>query len=260
MANGAYIGVDGTARKIRGLYVGVDGKARKIMKAYIGVNGVAKLCWASANPVFAENTWEEIIAACKSGGVPSEWKVGDQKTMTINGKEHVIDIIGKNHDDYADGSGKAPLTFQMHDCYNKVYVFNGSSGNTWSTCKLRNTSLPEILALMPAEVQSGIREVSKKTAISNNDSTIATTADKLFLLSEVEVFNTTSKSYAGEGAQYAYYAAGNRTIKNAGSEPRLYWLRSPSKTSNFICAVNDAGAIAATIVSNTQGVAFAFCF
>lgn len=47
MANGAYIGIDGLAKKIKGGYVGVDGVARKIIKAYVGVDGVARLCWSS---------------------------------------------------------------------------------------------------------------------------------------------------------------------------------------------------------------------
>lgn len=47
MAKGAYIGVDGVARKIKKGYIGVDGVARRIKKAYIGVGGVARPCWAS---------------------------------------------------------------------------------------------------------------------------------------------------------------------------------------------------------------------
>ena len=66
--------------------------------------------------IFANNSWEEIIAACQSGNVPDSWSVGDSKAMTINGTNYQIDIIGKNHDTYTAG-GTAPLTFQMHDCY-----------------------------------------------------------------------------------------------------------------------------------------------
>lgn len=65
---------------------------------------------------FADNTWAQIIDACHKNQVPETWVVGNQKAMTINGADYVIDIIGKGHDDYADGSGKAPLTFQLHDC------------------------------------------------------------------------------------------------------------------------------------------------
>ena len=46
MAKGAYVGVDGVARKIKKGYVGVEGVARKIKKAYIGVGGVARPFWS----------------------------------------------------------------------------------------------------------------------------------------------------------------------------------------------------------------------
>ena len=68
------------------------------------------------DPVFANNDWAAIIAACQRKQVPETWTVGDQKEMTI-GQSYMIDIIGKDHDTYADGSGTAPLTLQMHDCY-----------------------------------------------------------------------------------------------------------------------------------------------
>ena len=68
------------------------------------------------DPVFANNDWATIIAACQRKQVPETWAVGDQKEMTI-GQPYMIDIIGKDHDTYADGSGTAPLTLQMHDCY-----------------------------------------------------------------------------------------------------------------------------------------------
>ena len=45
MANGAYVGVNSVAKKVKKCYIGVDGVARKVKKAYIGVNGVARLFW-----------------------------------------------------------------------------------------------------------------------------------------------------------------------------------------------------------------------
>lgn len=55
------------------------------------------------DPVFANNDWATIIAACQRKQVPETWAVGDQKEMTI-GQSYMIDIIGKDHDTYADGS------------------------------------------------------------------------------------------------------------------------------------------------------------
>ena len=61
--------------------------------------------------------------------MPDAWKVADHKPMTINGVDYQIDIIGKNHDDYSDGSGKAPLTFQLHDCYAAPKQMNSFNTN-----------------------------------------------------------------------------------------------------------------------------------
>ena len=146
---------------------------------------------------FADNDWASIIAACHSGSVPSTWVVGNSKTMTINGASYQVDIIGKNHDTYASG-GKAPLTFQMHDCYGETKNMNSSNTNNggWTSCAMRSTHLPAILALMPTEVQNGIREVNKLTSAGNQSATINTTADKLFLLSEIEIFGSVSYSKA----------------------------------------------------------------
>ena len=70
--------------------------------------------------------------------VPDTWNVGDSCMMAFGKKNYQIDIIGKNHDDYADGSGKAPLTFQMHTCYATEYKMNNSGSNTggWADCLL----------------------------------------------------------------------------------------------------------------------------
>ena len=50
MSKGAYIGIGGTARKVKKMYVGIDGVARRIKKAYIGIGGVARPCF-SGEPI-----------------------------------------------------------------------------------------------------------------------------------------------------------------------------------------------------------------
>ena len=206
---------------------------------------------------FADNTWEQIISVCQKGIVPPSWKVGDQKSMTIGGTEYMIDIIGKNHDTYASG-GKAPLTFQLHDCYADTKAMNSSNTNSggWTSCAMRSTHLSAILALMPTEVQSGIREVNKPTSEGSKSSTINTTADKLFLLSEVEIFGSTTYSAAGEGTQYDYYKAGNSKVKKRNGSADSWWERSPnaSATAGFCRVASNGNA------RNSHGMPFGFCF
>lgn len=211
---------------------------------------------------FADNEWSEIIAACQSGNAPASWVVGNYKNMTINGKAYRIDIIGKNHDTYASG-GTAPLTFQMHDCYDETKQMNSSNTNSggWQNSAMRTTHLPAILNLMPAEVKAAIRDVQKKSSAGNQSSSIQTTNDKLFLLSEIEIFGSTTYSFAGEGKQYDYYKAGNSKVKNRSGSADNWWERSPySSNSTHFCRVNINGDATANGASNSRGVAFGFCF
>lgn len=214
------------------------------------------------NPVFANNTWAKIIKACQNKEVPETWTVGSQKVMTINGADYPIDIIGKNHDTYTAG-GKAPLTFQMHDCYTNTRRMNRSNNNSggWTSCAMRRTSLPSILALMPTEVQNGIREVNKLTSEGSQGDTINTTADKLFLLSEIEIFGSVTYSYDGEGTQYDYYKAGNSKVKNTNGRANTWWERSPKgSNSEDFCCVSSKGNAFYYFSNASHGVAFGFCF
>ena len=215
-----------------------------------------------AKDKFADNDWTSIIAACHSGSVPSTWVVGNSKTMTINGASYQVDIIGKNHDTYTAG-GKAPLTFQMHNCYAVTRAMNSSNTNSggWKNSAMRTTHLPAILALMPTEVQNGIREVSKKASVGGASSTIETVSDKLFLLSEVEIFGSTTYSAAGEGTQYDYYKAGNSKVKKRNGSAAPWRERSPyaSDYSSF-CVVSTNGGASYRTAGTALGVAFGFCF
>lgn len=218
------------------------------------------------DPVFANNTWADIIEACQKNKVPETWEVGDQKSMTINGTDYQIDIIGKNHDSYSDGSGKAPLTFQMHDCYgtaNRMCTSNDTYGS-WKNTYMRSTVLPSVLSQMPSDVQGGIKEVDKNTCEGYNSDTIITTADKLFIPSAVELYgSSSSKVRVGEGTQYAYYVAGNSTRKRIGTQDYAWWTRSPQKGDYKYFLITNINAVLVESMgyaSNSIGVAFAFCF
>ena len=254
--------VNGTAYEVQGGKCMVNGTVYNILKGrtLIGGTGYDLTFAPSYNPVFANNTWEQIIAACHNNEVPDTWKAADHKPMTIGGVDYQIDIIGKNHDDYSDGSGKAPLTFQLHDCYKLKKAMHNTTTNSkgWSRCDMRETNLPIILKQMPTEVQSGIREVNKLTSESR---TIVTTADKLFLLSEIEIFGSDKNSGKGEGTQYNYYRAGNSKVKNYIDSAIEWWERSPyNGNTRFYCCVNYEGASISRSANVVSGVPFAFCF
>ncbi len=219
----------------------------------VGESSVSLSLYAAA---FADNDWATIIKACHKGEVPETWLVGNSKNMTINKTSYRIDIIGKNHDDYADGSGKAPLTFQLHACYAQSKSMNNSDTNSggWKNSVMRQTHLPAILALMPSDVQNGIRAVNKVTEGT-------TTADKLFLLSEPEIFGSTTYSTGKAGTQYDYYKAGNSAAKTQNNGQSQWWERSKrDSNSNQFCCVQTSGTPTYNSAGNPSGFSYGFCF
>ena len=223
------------------------------------VVGTANVDMIMIDPVFGNNSWAAIIKACQEKQVPDTWNVGNSCNMTINNKTYAIDIIGKNHDDYADGSGKAPLTFQMHTTYATQYKMNGAEYNNcgWKNCLVRTSNaFPALKKVMPAEVVAALKAVTKKTTAGDASSAIDTTSDTLFLLSEIEVQGTRTHSYAGEGTQYAYYQTAANRKKN-----RAWYLRSPriNSTSCF-CRTGWDGEADWSVASEVDGIAAAWCF
>ena len=223
------------------------------------VVGTANVDLVMIDPVFGNNSWAAIIKACQEKQVPNTWNVGDSCNMTINNKTYAIDIIGKNHDDYADGSGKAPLTFQMHTTYATQYKMNGAESNScgWVNCLVRtSTAFPALKKVMPAEVVAAFKAVTKKTSAGGASSAIDTTADTLFLLSEIEVQGTRTHSYAGEGTQYAYYQTAANRKKN-----RAWYLRSPrTGSTSCFCRTGWDGEADWSVASEVDGIAAAWCF
>ena len=141
----------------------------------------------------------------------------------------------------------------MHDCYTETKQMNSSNTNSggWTNCAMRTTHLPAIMNLMPAEVKAAIKEVQKKTSAGSQSSSIQTTNDKLFLLSEIEIFGSTTYSFAGEGTQYDYYKAGNSKVKNRSGSANNWWERSPySSNSTHFCNVYSNGNADATNASS----------
>ena len=77
MAKGWYVGINGTARKVKKGYIGVDGVARKIKKAYIGIGGVARPCWSEEQKIVK---YGAITNLSKSA---SEYKSGEMDNYAL---------------------------------------------------------------------------------------------------------------------------------------------------------------------------------
>ena len=210
-------------------------------------------------------SWDNIAAVSKFGQAPNYWKVGDKKNITVNGVTYAAQIIGFDHDTLTTADGgrtKAGITFQLVDCLKTTYSMNGSNTNVngWRGSTMRTSTMATLLNQLSSDLKSVLKFVNKVTSVGNNSSGLEITSDKLFLLSEIEVFGATQYSYAGEGKQYEYYTAGNSTIKKVNGSANNWWERSPGSGNTYgFCSVTNDGAANNSYASNSYGVSFGFC-
>lgn len=210
-------------------------------------------------------TWDNIAVVSKFGQAQNYWKVGDRKNITVNGVTYPVQIIGFDHDTLttADGSRtKAGITFQLVDCMNTTYPMNSSNTNVggWKNSVMRTSTMATLLNQLSSDLKNVLKFVNKVSSAGNNSSGLETVSDKLFLLSEIEVFGSTTYSYAGEGRQYEYYSAGNSTIKKVNGSADYWWERSPrSGNTSHCCYVSSSGNADYNLAGGSRGVSFGFC-
>ena len=211
-------------------------------------------------------SWDNIAIVSKLGKAQDYWKVGDTKTVAVNGVNYQFQIIGFDHDTLTTKDGtrtKAGITFQMVDCLNTTYSMNGSNTNNggWNGSTMRTSTMATLLNQLPAALKNVLKSVNKLSGTGGGSTSgTQTTHDKLFLLSEVEIFGTTTYSVPGEGTQYAYYKAGNSKVKKVNGSASYWWERSPfSGSTDSFCIVSSNGVATYDYASYSSGVSFGFC-
>lgn len=128
MAKGAYVGVNGAARKVKTEYVGVAGVARKVKKSYVGVNGTARESWGITElPPLDEWTYLTCVV--------SDYELYPISEIML----YVTEVYGyADQVDELHGAGEgaggnvmlgAPSDMTIAECYNKngwaLFVYDG---------------------------------------------------------------------------------------------------------------------------------------
>lgn len=181
-----------------------------------------------------------------------------------NGKTLEYRIVGINHDDLADGSGKAGLTFEATNSalgHQKMNATNTNAGG-WEKSELRGRlNTGDLWSLLPSELQSKVKAVTKMTDNQGGGKagTPTATTDKVFLLSATEVWG----DMQSDGTQYEYYKSKGVTTSNysGASSSNVRWTRSVYPgNSIYFRYVYDSGGWSHTIAAGTLYVFPAFSF
>lgn len=236
-----------------------------------GLEAADVAAFAQAISNCTDVTNETTIVYVDHGDVHRKISVGDQVTLPLNGTNYAFDVIGFNHDALttptaygaATATGKAGITFQMHDLFGTYFAMNDTRFNVggWKGSKMRTSTMVTMKGYLPSDWQTAIKLVNKASGTGGGSSSgTETVSDSCFLLAEVEIFRSTAYSVTGEGTQYAYYKAGNSKVKHKNGSA-YHWLeRSPCSGDRAgVCFVSDAGAPSGGNVDAAIGVAFAFC-
>lgn len=211
--------------------------------------------------------------------------IGDTKSITVGEKTYLAVVIGFNHDELSTSNSKygtyAGISFQLKDCLYTIAQMNSSwtTSGSWASSAMRkylnengtkadgtsDASQDCIYNQIESDAKNVIKQVKKVTATEYNATTVTSTDDYLWILSEKEVFGARIYSISTEfdnasNTQYIYYAdTNNSKIKKLNGSSSSWWLRSPNRNSYSDFSIVDSDGDAYTSAAGyAHGVAFGF--
>lgn len=180
-----------------------------------------------------------------------------------------IEIIGYNHDDLADGSGKAPLTFFCVDLPQILHRMNDESTNEggWEASEMREFTNGELFNALPDELKAIIKPISKVSDGGASNKTLITTTDSCWLASYDEVGLTSgNNNLTGQGELYDDIFSSNKDSRKKyitdDTAAGGWWLRSSyysNNSSSMFWRITNNGGSYSDIAFNSFYVAFGFC-
>ena len=207
-------------------------------------------------------SWSRIDEIGRAGKARTFFALGaTKKDYMKNGFVAEYQIMDFDHDDLADGSGKAPISWDMIALYkDEIYMKRNSESSCWDECDGRTFLNGEFYDNMSDELRAIVKPVWKLTANKNGE--IVKSKDYVWLKSEKELFGRAIYSNDGEGHWYALFMQENFPWfkLNGENEKDWQWLRSVrAGLTNFFCIVYSGGSPYVNASGSSYGVAPDFC-
>lgn len=200
------------------------------------------------------------------------------KSLTLaDGTTVTMQVAGFNHDDRADGTGTAGITFVSRGTVGTRQMNSSdTTAGGWRDSGLRSWMNSELLGRLPSEVSDVVVPVSKLTnsvGETTDVSAVVATSDTLWTLSYSEIGGQMSTDdpghdavYNAEGAQYQLFSdlgvrwdSPNQILQIGGVE--RWWERSPDPLDGryFMCVGEDGTPWYAHLPTKECGVVMCFC-
>lgn len=230
------------------------------------------------DPILRNNSWDSIDDACSKGLEQSLWSVGDEIDISVMGETLTCLILGFQHDDLADGSGKASITFGLKNLMsflNPQAITVGSNAFYVSNSGMRNWFDTTLYNGIEDSLRTKLKQVTKNSVHQRWEITHgAATGWGPIVISEcyfdsersgnVYVFpfgaaevkssivvsgeSDTERGMAREGNPYSYYTTQSSAIKalaNGAGATTRWMLRTTSHytgddSGSSVCYINNS--------------------
>lgn len=190
-----------------------------------------------------KDTWEGITRNIANDTYMDKYPIGYTKELSVplaSGSTGIVtmELVAYDHDDLADGSGKAKTTWLAKETVSykgSTFVSNAySTQKTWETCDFRKNLRNTVLSSFPEVLRSAIKSVTKKYSIGTSMHSVA---DTIWIPSLTEIGctkdNTSSfinANNSDQGAMYNYRFNTDSTSRDYDS----YWgTRSIYEQSSY---------------------------
>lgn len=210
---------------------------------------------------FAGGSWADIAEISERGEAAQYFKVGDERIEVIGDKTVTLVIIGFNHDDLADGTGKAGITIWCKTSMgtgNKTLVYT----HPWISSAFHTQYEEPIFDSFGESLQSVVKSVNKKYYPSNYPtSTPQSGVAKIWSLTCAEI----GVSGYDDGQVYEKFSAninkleGSSKIYDDLKLGRSFWLRTPN-SRGAATYVNSGGYVYwVTAATTSYNICPCFC-
>ena len=231
----------------------------------------------------SDYTWKEISLLSKDAienESEYEYLIGQSKAVNFKGYGMAdMMLIGINHDDKADGTGKVGFTFMAKQAITTSLGFKNTANglytikNGWKDYFLRDTCNNNIYNSLASDLKSLIVKVKKSYYSGDGkEASMKSTDDYIWLPSYYELYGTNlvgqgTYDSGQEGNLYAYWGGKDATehIIKYKNNATKYWLRTLQTIdlTGCIAIVEPYGKVVDTPYqfpdSTTAGIVPCFC-
>ena len=202
------------------------------------------------------DSWAGIKKIVDAGKASQYISDGDRFTVTLSNNE--VLVFEANVNTYGLGEVDFIPTYCM--ATTKQHHTSNTNAGGWNSSDIRTYLNGAFLSMLPADLQAVISEKPVKATIGSQSNTLQTAEDKIWLLTEKEVFGSITYSGSAENSvnrQYPVFTDVASRVRTQGASGAAVnvWLASPhSGNSTNFCYVTTSGAASYSGASGSGGV------